>query len=128
MRKSAVLAKLANTAGETLVETLAAVVVAALGMLMLVMAISVGTNMIKQSDAAARDYYAASDALAAVSVNGNAALGDDGNDAGVAITAKGFGVIQSSTSVNDLEYVSVKMPGASSYVIAYKQHDDSEEG
>lgn len=126
----AVRAKLAASAGETLVETLAAVIVSALGVLMLVMAVSVATNMIRQSETTAAGYYAASDALASGTVNGNEGLGDDGGNASVAIAFEGFGVLkETEPPITSLKYVWVNMPGVSSPVVSYQQATgEGEEG
>ncbi len=125
---ASVRAKLASTSGETLIETLAAVIVAGLGMLMLVMAVAVAANMIRQSDEAATRYYAASDALAAQSVEGDGVEGSAGSNASVSITMTGFGVDASTggSTIPGLSYVSVSVPGNADPVVAYGQGSASE--
>ena len=57
--------KAASTSGETLVETLAAVLVSAFGLLMLAVAVSVAVSIVSGIDKTADEYYAATDALVA---------------------------------------------------------------
>ena len=102
-------AKLASSRGETLVEVMAALLVAGLSILMLAMAVSVSAHLVSQNKDVASRYYASTDALIA-----GAATSEGTSGSGtVAVTAKTGGFSSGAVSVS---FVEEELPGGASGV------------
>lgn len=114
----AAMKKLRARAGETLAETLIAVLIAAVAVLMLAGMLSTSADMVHKSEAAFNDYYTANNALSTQSGTGatGKALLRDENDNSVYLVG--------SADANVLFYVNNKAPN-STPVISYKYNNST---
>lgn len=105
-----------GTAGETLVEAMCAMVVACLAMMMLAMAISVSTDIIRKGNVAAEDYYNANSNLVAYAASGE---GSSSDTDGVITVTSNVGGSATTDTVNNVRWVAEEVPGDET-IISYR--------